>query len=1009
MEAFLALLMFVGLIFLLDTRSRTKGLERRLGLVENELRRRIAAGAEVLPVSVEPAATIASAAEPEPVATAIPQEREPRAAAENPPVEIAAEASTSQEEPGQHPIEVEQHWIEAAPSLTKSSPARGRGFAINFEELFGRKLPIWAGGITLAIAGVLIVKYAIDIGLFARIFTPGVQVICGLLFGFGLIGGAELAYRQRDRVDDPRVAQALAGAGVSTLYTALLVAANAYQIISPLTAFIGLALVTLAALGLSLRHGMASALLGLAGGLAAPALTMGITANVPMLAIYLAFTVAGLVGVSRAQRWPWLAVIALIGGAGWSLWLIVAGQALDAVGGLSIGGFVVLLAIAAPLYAFEGARAALLRSVSALIGALQLALLVALGGFAPLDWGLFALIATAGQWLAWRAEKLSIVPTIGAALSAILLLIWPDPAPQWLAVVALSLAAIHALPLLARLWGEPPRRQRAIELSAIAFAAPVITGVHSSLPGWGTNPSIALAALLAAALLALAATLGWKVEGRRDDSRFAWLTGSAGSLVVIAAAYAFPYWQTPLYTALVAAALILLSRRANDTRLEVIAVGVIVFAVLQLGGTDIEPSYPEWGRLVGQPDYALGLPGPFAPLRWAAVALAGIILAVLARRPIPRAFGEAGGAALAYGTLAQILPAQGLPLAAPAGCLALVLLIGKLEWPRTRSAIFTLIVIAVLWASVPTIHWFDGAIRSLAGFPMLFAQPELALPVIARQLFFPALLFGGSLWLLRTRLSARTTAVAMACAAIPGLIALHCFYRAGFAGAFGTDFVATGLAQRLLWDALILAAAFGLWKRGGGSAASYGAQALAGVAALHIAWYSLLLHDPLWTAQAVGAIPLANLLAPLVAILPLCIWSIGKTIPKVAGHVDKLLQPVVMLMIALFAWASLRQAFHGTLLVAPGLGQTEDILRSILGIALAIGYLLWGIRRHRRDWRLASLVLMLAAVAKVFLFDASGLEGLLRIASFIALGFSLIGIGWLYSRQLRSEAVAEPS
>jgi len=46
---------------------------------------------------------------------------------------------------------------------------------------------------------------------------------------------------------------------------------------------------------------------------------------------------------------------------------------------------------------------------------------------------------------------------------------------------------------------------------------------------------------------------------------------------------------------------------------------------------------------------------------------------------------------------------------------------------------------------------------------------------------------------------------------------------------------------------------------------------------------------------------------------------------------------------------------------------------------------------------------MLAAAGKVFLFDASGLEGLLRIGSFVALGFSLIGIGWLYSRYLRIE------
>ena len=49
---------------------------------------------------------------------------------------------------------------------------------------------------------------------------------------------------------------------------------------------------------------------------------------------------------------------------------------------------------------------------------------------------------------------------------------------------------------------------------------------------------------------------------------------------------------------------------------------------------------------------------------------------------------------------------------------------------------------------------------------------------------------------------------------------------------------------------------------------------------------------------------------------------------------------------------------------------------------------------------------MLIAVFKVFLIDAAGLAGLLRIASFMALGFSLIGIGWVYSRQLKSRPLA---
>src|SRR3546814_10506978 len=81
-----------------------------------------------------------------------------------------------------------------------------------------------------------------------------------------------------------------------------------------------------------------------------------------------------------------------------------------------------------------------------------------------------------------------------------------------------------------------------------------------------------------------------------------------------------------------------------------------------------------------------------------------------------------------------------------------------------------------------------------------------------------------------------------------------------------------------------------------------------------------------------------------------------------------------MALVTLFAWATLRQAFHGSLLVEPGVAPAENILRSLLLLLLAIAFLLWGIRVGRQDWRIASLVLMLAAVGKVFLFDASRSE-----------------------------------
>jgi hypothetical protein len=83
----------------------------------------------------------------------------------------------------------------------------------------------------------------------------------------------------------------------------------------------------------------------------------------------------------------------------------------------------------------------------------------------------------------------------------------------------------------------------------------------------------------------------------------------------------------------------------------------------------------------------------------------------------------------------------------------------------------------------------------------------------------------------------------------------------------------------------------------------------------------------------------------------------------------------LMALIALFALSQLRQAFSGSLLTAAPMTQTEDLLRSLLGIVLAIGFLAWGARSGTRSWRVGSLVLMLLAVGKVFLVDAAGSKG----------------------------------
>jgi uncharacterized membrane protein len=906
---------------------------------------------------------------------------------------------------GEHVSEVEP--FHAPAPVPMPAPRRWAGF----EDLFGRRLPIWAGGVTLAIAGVLIVKYAIDIGLIGRLLTPAMRVALAMVFGGGLIAGAEWAHARAERVADPRVAQALSGAGVATLYAAILVAAEVYALVSPGVAFAGLAMVTAGACVLALRHGAPSAVLGLVGGLAAPALVVGEGASVPLIAGYLAVAVAGIAGLSRTQRWPWLALLALAGGGGWSLALIVTNAAAGAATALSLGGLVVVLALAVPLLA--GVRdATAMRELAALAGALQLALLVALGGFAPLHWGLFALIAAATQMLAWRDPRLSVAPRALTVLTGVLLLAWPHPAGFDLVVIGLALAAIQAGPLARKMWRAPAVELRAGELAGLAFLAPLVALRHAGLPLEAINEPAALAALLAAATTGLVAARGWRDAGRGGDRRFVILSAAAGWLLLASGWFALAHAASPIVAAAVASALVWLARPARDARLEGAGAGIALAGVVLLAATAGlvgEPAarFADWRAL------AAGAQAPVALLvlaRWAALAMMAGFMAWRMERAVLRAGAEAGAVLLGYGVLAQVLPETLLPLAPAAGFALLAAMGRRVVRPRLTTALSVAAWLSLVWALDPLGRWLAGALPALVGGPLMAAALPGAGAVLSR-LALPAVLFGAGLARLGERRESRLWRVAVLAVAVVGLVAAHTFYRLGFAGVAGDDFVRTGFAERLGWIMVLAATGLGLpFAARGGEWVRPIAAGFLGMALAHLVWFSLLLHDPMWSAQAVGPLPLANLLLPLALALPLLVGATARAAGLAPARIEPVRQPAIMVAVAGFTFASLRQAFHGSLLVGPGMavGPGEDIARSILGIALAIGFLLWGIRVARRDWRLASLALMLGAVGKVFLYDAAALSGLLRIGSFVALGFSLIGIGWLYSRQLGAEQGSAP-
>jgi len=783
------------------------------------------------------------------------------------PNELAPERATAME---RFPA-AEAPAPEPVPALSseETQPADRTFLRFDFEDLFGRLLPIWAGGVTLAVAGFFLVRWSIDAGL----LTPAVRVALAALFGVALVAGAEFAYRWRERVADPRVAQALAGAGLATLYAAFYLAGTAYGLIGSTLAFLGLAGVTAAAIALSFRFGLPSAVLGLVGGFAAPALVGREDANLPLLILYLALVTGGLAMAGRRQDRPWLGMAGLAGGLGWGA-LLLTGASARSPEAYILGGYLVFLGAVVPVLSGGSGRPHwMLRVAAAGLAALQLAVLVQQGGFGTLEWGLYLMLGAALAWFGWREAAMREANAVAAAVGIALLPFWANPSWLGFAGVAGGLAAIFAGVPLAQLSRGHGRSLDVAQATGTALGLALATLGHFGEPlPESPAPAMALALLLLACLPAAAA----------------WLSRTQG-----------------------------------------------------------------------------GVPWPVT--------------------------AQAVAALIAFAAVAQVLPQDTLAWAAAAAA-------GLIAW-RARSlvgALGMLAALAALWALEPLSEWLEAGMLGLAGVPVQTAElPPLRevgwhlLPTVAAGVMMSIAVS-----------SATLRRVFASLAMVVAVVAAHVLFRHGFSTIAGDDFVATGVIQRAMWEALLLATAWLAWTRGW----RWVAIAVALVSLAHFAWFALVLHNPLWSEQAVGPLPIANALLPAYAAGLGAMWSIRRWSPGEPPILRWLIDGGMMIALAFLALSMLRQAFSGSLLTAVTIGEGEDLLRSLSGIVLAIGFLLRGARTGERSWRIGSLVLMVIAVLKVFLVDAAGLAGLARIASFMALGFSLIGIGWFYNRQLRGAA-----
>lgn len=860
-----------------------------------------------------------------------------------------------------------------------------------FEDLFGRKLPVWAGGVTLLVAAVLLIRYSIDAGL----LSPWVRVMTGLIFGGVLIAGAELARRFADRVADPRVAQALAGAGLGALYAAILASHALYGLIGPASAFAGLTAVTGLAMGLAMRFGVPCAMLALVGGLATPALVQSAAPNVPLLAGYLAMIIGSLAVLSRRQRWFWLGASALAGGLGWSLVVILLGS-LDRASIVALGLLVILLGLAFPALDERAHRAFLVRTAGAVIASLQLALLVSTAGYDVLSWGLYGLLSLGFLLVIERTPALR--PFVAVPLLAALGLaaFWPQPPLETLAAVLIGIALIFGTGLLRQLWRDGAGPEQALHIGIASLGSYGILLWHVWPSGPSTDGALALAGLGFALLPCLGLAMAWRKEERHEDLRFPMLAGTAATLFALAAIVFAPAYLAPVCIGIMAAALLLFAIRAADGRIALTGLGFTIVATLAL--TASGDAYHEFMRLAGQPE---PVNVARAIVRWGSTGFLWLAYAWHYRSaPLGRASGAAC-AALAYAIVAQVVPTPWLALSS-----ALLLLVVA-ESCRARpalqpldAALSAMALILFCWLAGPLLAWLQPALRSAMGEPMLVT----ALPALGswtRGLLIPVLLASLAAWRMRGKVAGVPEGLPAFVTALLAGIALHGLYKHLFAIDDTDRFVLLGLAERTVWEACLIAAGMAAWHWRRERA---GALALVSAGAAHALLYTIIIHNPLFDAQAVGPWPVVNLLLPSLGLLFALPAIIARIDQRLAERLARQADILRMVMMLAFGLMTLRQLAAGSVFAAQPVDQLESIGWSVLAIAMAVGWLIWGLRQQSRSWRIGSLLLMIAAVAKVFLIDASALTGILRILSFLALGFSLIGIGWLYSRSLgRSE------
>ncbi len=186
------------------------------------------------------------------------------------------------------------------PSVPKAPVAP----SISTDEMSGKILGrIGIGAVVIGVAFFL--KYAFD----NNWIGPSGRVLVGIIIGLGL-----LALGQWLRKKYLSYSDLLMGGGLAVLYLSVYAAFALYQLVDPMTAFLGMIIVTAIGVGISIVNATISlSVIALIGGYLAPSM-IGVALIGPWVTFtYLTILNAGLLGILIYKKWAPLVLIGLIG------------------------------------------------------------------------------------------------------------------------------------------------------------------------------------------------------------------------------------------------------------------------------------------------------------------------------------------------------------------------------------------------------------------------------------------------------------------------------------------------------------------------------------------------------------------------------------------------------------------------------------------------------------------------------------------------------------------------